>query len=56
VNAGCFPFLLGVDGIREVYSCKFDSTEKDGHEPVVNDSPQPHASLILGFLNANLAL
>lgn len=26
------------------------------YELTVNDSPHPHASLILGFLNANFAL
>ncbi len=26
------------------------------HDPTVNDSPQPHASFILGFLNVNFEL
>jgi hypothetical protein len=26
------------------------------HDPTVNDSPHPHASLMLGFLNTNFEL
>jgi hypothetical protein len=45
------------DDILGCCPAKLGSTRPGAfHEPTVKDSPQPQASLMFGFLNANFAL
>lgn len=42
-------------GSGEITASKADGVHCD-YEPTVNDSPHPHASLMLGFVKTNLEL
>ena len=48
--------LRGNPGRISVIEGKVPFMTEQDHEPTVNDSPHPHASLIFGFWNTNLEL
>lgn len=51
--------ILYASGVRLVRRYRYMqqyTVQLSRHEPTVNDSPHPQASLILGFLKANLEL